>query len=661
MARITLMIWMSLRVSEMKLKQVVRILFLFFLIAVVTVEAGDQPGRSGLVFSGKHSRYLGTPENPERIRQSETTSMLLIPEEGVDLGPEYVFEFDFSIWFPRNFSNIFELKNRVYTLTLRSLFHPDSANIHLQMRINGRHLLFSFVRPIGEFTEAIPYLFKMKVDEEKGFIEVRLNGEVKRATSNYLKRGDRSTIRFGLWAGEPECAAIILRYISLKKGEKVAHHWKLDEITGNVAFDSVSDMHAQLENPGWVVAMHYHWTRVFKPSDPSYRNVTSFYRLNTFNRKAVIEEKPSGKPLGNVIPLEADSMEIESVLVDTVLNRLYVTLAVYEKDKCVFHTFFIDTPALSDKEYTRLVAAMPVVAAEKQFGILLLAGSVILLLVIPGMIWLIISKRHRKPTAQPKARASAVVDPNTDPAMTNMISVFGGLKIYDAAGKDLHFELPPKAQEFLCAVIYFTSLDENDSVQVKKLDGKLWPGFDKVKIKNNRNVTNSKVRKTIEKLGSSSIETNGERITLHLDPAVFNEMKEFGSLLTVFNVKAKIEIDHLIEKFISIIRRGALFQGLSSQWIEEERFRIAGRIVEILLLRCEYLYKKEDYNSCEETARLVDLFEPANDQAYQYRIKSLYYLGRHTLVDEVWNTFLEEYKQYSGKEYPGTIKSILKD
>ncbi len=637
------------------------LLLVLIFLAALSVPANGQTRKPGLIFSGKHSRYLGTPQQPERIKQSETSSMRLTPEEGVDLGSVYTLEFDFAIWYPRNFSNIFELKNSAYTLTLRALYHPDSTNLHLQMRINGKHLLFSFVKPLREFNEAHSYLFKLRVDENKGFIEVKLNGEVKRATSNYLKKGDRSVIRFGLWAGDAECAAIILRYISLFKGHRAAHHWKLDEITGNVAFDSIGGMHSEVNNPGWVMAMYYHWTRVFKPTDSSLINVTSFYRLNSFNRKVVIEEKPKGNTVGNVIPFEADSMEIESVLADTVQNKLFVTLAVYEKDRCVLYSWFIYTPAMSDKEYTRLLAAMPRLEDEGNYGLLIFIGAVILLLVIPGMIWLIISKRHSKTAGFPQALSDTGGELQGDLAQRKLIAVFGGLRIYDEAGNDLHFELPPKAQEFLCAVIFYTSFDENDSVPVKKLDSKLWPGFEKDKIKNNRNVTNSKVRKTIEKLGSSRIETNGERITLKLDPGFVNEMKEYGTLLSIFNVKAKIEIDHLVERFISIIRRGTLFQGLNSDWIESERERISDRIIEILLLRSEYLYKKGDYNGCEETARLIDLFETAHEDAYFYRIKSLYYLGRHTLVEEVWNTFLEEYKKNFGKDYPGTLKSILKD
>ncbi len=645
----------------MRLLTIFNLFLVFLLLSTASAQMPTEARKTGLIFSGKHSRYLGTPEEPERIKRSETSSMRLTPEEGTELGPVYSFEFDFVIWYPRNFSNIFELKNDRYSLTLRSLYHPDSTNLHLQMRINGKHLLFSFVKPVEEFNEATPYLFRLRVDEEKGFIEVYLNGENKRASSNYLNRGDKSVIKFGVGAGDAECAAIILRYITLKKGEKATHHWKLDEITGNVAFDSIGGMHSEVENPGWVMAKYYHWTRVFKPTDSSFINVTSFYRLHSFNRRAVVEEKPNGNPVGNVIPLEADSMEIESVLADTVLNRLFVTLAVYEKDKCVFYSWFIYSPHMSDKEYTRILAAMPRPDMENNFGLLIFTGAVILLLVIPGMIWLIISKRHKKAAFTPIVQSGTPRDPQGEPARKNLIAVFGGLRIYDAAGNELHSELPPKAQEFLCAVIYFTSFDENDSVPVKKLDGKLWPGFERDKIKNNRNVTNSKVRKTLEKLGTNCIETNGERITLKLDPLFVNEMKEFGSLLSIFNVKAKIEIDHLIDRFISIIRRGILFQGLSSEWIVDERERISDRIIEILLLRSEYLYKKGDYNNCEETSRLVDLFESANDQAYYYRIKSLYYLGRHTLVEEVWNTFLEEYRQFNNKEYPGTIKSILKD
>lgn len=636
---------------------------MFFAALAAPVSPSDQPRKPGLIFSGKHSRYLGEPDRPERLRQIEQTSLMVIPKEGAELGPLYGLEFDFSIWYPRNFSNLFELSNDIYSLTVRYLFHPDSANINLQVRINSKHLLFSFVRPINNFVESVPHSIKFNIDETKGFIEVSFDGEIKKATSRYIGRAGRSNLYFGLIVEEPENPDLILRDLRLLRNGKVTNHWKFNEIEGTTAFDSLGGMHAEVRNPGWALATYYHWTRVFKPSDEKLRDVTSFYRLNTFNRKAVLEQKPKGRPVGNVLPLEADSVELESVLADTALNKLYVNLAVYEHDKCIIYAFVINTPAMTDLEYSRLVAAMPKPETDTRSGFFYLIGAVILVLVIPGMIWLVISKKQKVKTEMFRPAGDTAVRPETGGAQGGIISIFGGLKILDTAGNDLKTELPPKAQEFLSAVIFYCAFDENNSVLVKKLDSKLWPDFtnSKEKIKNNRNVTNSKVRKTLEKLGSARIETNGERITFTVDTPLRNEMKEFANLLSLFNVKAKIEVDHLVEKFISIIRSGTLFQGLHAEWAEEERFRVAGRIVEILLLRCQYLYKKGDHDSCEETSRLVDLFEPANDQAYYYRIKSLYYLGRHTLVEEVWQNFLVDYKNYSGTDYPGTIMSILKD
>lgn len=641
--------------------------FIFFLVlllvAAFPASPGEQPRKPGLIISGKHSRFEGEPDRPERQKQSVQTSLSVTPAEGAALGPDYGMGFDFSIWYPKNFSDLFDLSNNVYSLTLRYLYHPDSTNIHIQLRVNSKHLLFSYVRPLGAFTEAISHNFRIFVDENRGFIEASFDGETKRASSKYIGRAGNSTIYFGLIPGNPENPDMILHNLTLFRDGKVSNKWPFTEVDGNVAFDSVGGMHSAVRNPGWSLATYYNWSRIFRPDHEKLKDVTSFYRLNTFDRKAVLERKPGGEPVGNVFPLEADSVELESVLFDTTLQRLYVQLAVYQKDKCSRYSYFINTPTMTDIQYNSFLAATPVIEQEGGVRFLFVVGMVVVVLVIPGMIWFVISKKQKvfaeKP--EPPAETGGRVVTQTD--RVNIITVFGGLKIIDANGSDLRTELPPKAQEFLSAVLFYCAFDENNSVPVKKLDVKLWPDFtdSKVKIKNNRNVTSSKVRRTLEKLGAVRIETDRERLTLIVEPPVRNEVKEFANLLSLFNVKAKIEVDHLFSKFIAIIHGGTLFQGLHTDWAEEERFRIAGRIVEILLMRCQYLYKKNDYDNCEETSRLVDLFEPANDQAYYYRIKSLYYLGRHTLVEEVWQKFLVDYKTYSGTDYPGTIKSILKD
>ena len=625
-----------------------------------TVDTSRKPG---LIFSGKHSRYLGTSGNPERIKRIDQTAFSISPKDGVELGPVYGMDFDFSVWYADNFSSLFTIKNEVYELTLRYLFHPDSSNIHLQLRVNGKHLLFSFVMPKSELTEKHYYPFRLSVDETRGFIEAELNGVVKRSTSKYISVSEAPVFYFGLLASDPDCAAIILRDLRLTSAGKIKHRWKFNEVEGNTAFDSLGGVPVIIQNPLWALATYYDWTRVFRPDETLFKDVTSFYKLNTFNRSVVLEQKPGGLPVGNVFPMEADSVELESVIADTALKRIYANLVVYQKEKCLRYSYYINTPPMTDREYERIVATTPVLENEGHSRFLLILGMVVLVLVVPGMIWLIISKKQK---SLPIKRAF----PDDQEGKTeivaghaNFITIFGGLKIIDSTGKDLRAELPPKAQEFLSAVLFYCAFDENNSVQVKKLDSKLWPDFtdSKGKIKNNRNVTSSKVRKILEKLGSVKMETDGERITLTVNPPVRNEVKEFANLLSLFKVKAKIEVDHLMDKFITIIRGGTPFQGLETAWAESQRFDTAGEITNLLLSRCQYLYRKNDYQNCEETSRLVDLFDPVNEQAYYYRIKSLYYLGRHALVDEVWNNFLIEYKKESGIDYPGTIKSILKD
>ena len=143
--------------------------FIFFLVlllvAAFPASPGEQPRKPGLIISGKHSRFEGEPDRPERQKQSVQTSLSVTPAEGAALGPDYGMGFDFSIWYPKNFSDLFDLSNNVYSLTLRYLYHPDSTNIHIQLRVNSKHLLFSYVRPLGAFTEAISHNFRIFVDE----------------------------------------------------------------------------------------------------------------------------------------------------------------------------------------------------------------------------------------------------------------------------------------------------------------------------------------------------------------------------------------------------------------------------------------------------------------------------------------------------------------
>jgi len=247
------------------------------------------------------------------------------------------------------------------------------------------------------------------------------------------------------------------------------------------------------------------------------------------------------------------------------------------------------------------------------------------------------------------------------PEVKNVITLFGGLRLIDRDGSEIQAELTPKLQEIFSAILYYTTFGKTPTVPLRKLENIIWSDIRKEKLKNNRNVAFSKLRKTLNKLDSVKLEIDDDRVCLTTAPPVTNEMAELASLFSLLEVKGKISIDAVMEKFTGIIKGGTILEGIKSDWAERERFALSNRILEILLLRCAYLYESKDLLACNKTAGFVDLFDPANEEAFKYKLRSLFHLGRHSLVEEAWQTSQKEYETVYGKKYPHSIQTILKN
>jgi DNA-binding SARP family transcriptional activator len=243
----------------------------------------------------------------------------------------------------------------------------------------------------------------------------------------------------------------------------------------------------------------------------------------------------------------------------------------------------------------------------------------------------------------------------------NRILVFGGLRLIDPDGVDIHGDLSGRLQDLLAALLFYSATDDNGAVPLRKLEKIIWSDIPKEKLKNNRNVAFSKLRKLTSKMNGITFESDSENVVVKVSPQIINEAVEFFKLLKLLSITAKISADQLVEKFINIIKGGILLQGITSDWIEKERFEIANDIIEILLRRCEYLYLEEQYERCNETAGLINIYDPANEAAFRYKLKSLFYLGRHSLVEETYNSYCQEYQSVYGQSYPHHVRVLLKD
>ncbi len=637
-------------------------LFLSLLLGISLISAGDSTHtrHAGLYFYGNHSKIHTDAGKQVRLTLAERTRFTISPKDFSASGEKYTLEFTFAVWYNKVFANFFEISNTGYQLSLRYLYHPDSLIVHLQLRVNNKHVLLSFPVPLDDFVEKNAFRFNLSVDETTGSVVASLNNSKKKATSKYIKPGANPKFDFGVSYRDADCMNILMRDLKLYTNNELLHHWKFAEVSGNIAYDSEGDLDIEVVNPGWQMNYYFNWQKAFLPNHSNLKNVTSFYRLNTNNRKAAIEEKPDNKLTGNLLPIEKENLQLKEVLLDTVYNRLYAVLQDVGNKGTNSHTFSLFVPAMSEVEYRMRLNLTPEAGRKQYPGWIAFTGAGIIAMLIP--LFIIIRRYKQKRILEPGTSEAEVVYPPVETKITkDVITLFGGLKLIDGNGSEIQIELTPKLQEIFSAILYYTTFGNSSSVSIRKLEKIIWADIPKEKLKNNRNVAFSKLRKTLNKLQSVKLEVDDDIISLKVEAPLKNEMAELQTLLQLFEVKGKISIDSVMERFTDIIKGGTVLEGIKSDWAEKERFTLSNRIIEILLLRCAFQYDSKEFHGCNKTAGLVDLFDPANEEAFKFKMRSLFHLGRHSLVEEAWESFQKEYETVYGKKYPQTIQSILKN
>ncbi len=618
---------------------------------------------TGLKFSGNYKIEAGDTGIVKIYHKGSKTKFEAGGTKGIDLGDVYSLGFKFCVYLNKHFASIFEIENSKYSIRLRYMYHPDSNMVHLQLRINGKHNIISFARPLNDFTEGNWYDLKLDVDEIKQKIVLTLNGSRKQAVNKYIATEGPSVIRFGQMLPDGDCLAMIIKDLAIYKNGKLNHLWKFNEAGGNIAFDSEGKLDVEVVAPDWVLESHFKWRVAQLPSVSGLKNVMPFYRLVTNSRKAVLEEKGTGKVIGDLLPVEGDSIDFVASWLDTSTSKLYTLVAVTNKDRCVIHPFSIVLPVVSEKTFAKLGAVPPSIFTRTPGTIIVYSALFVLALAIPSTAFLMIRKRRpqKRRAAEDEKEIYHHGDIQPREIQKNRILVFGGLRLIDPDGVDIHGDLSGRLQDLLAALLFYSATDDNGAVPLRKLEKIIWSDIPKEKLKNNRNVAFSKLRKLTSKMNGITFESDSENVVVKVSPQIINEAVEFFKLLKLLSITAKISADQLVEKFINIIKGGILLQGITSDWIEKERFVIANDIIEILLRRCEYLYLEGQYEKCNETAGLINIYDPANEAAFRYKLKSLFYLGRHSLVEETYNSYCQEYQSVYGQSYPHHVRVLLKD
>jgi len=344
------------------------------------------------------------------------------------------------------------------------------------------------------------------------------------------------------------------------------------------------------------------------------------------------------------------------------MNRLFSVLADRYDTTTTVKIYSIKTPVLTEEGYKKLYDLTPNAIYKKKIAVLSKWGISFAALLFLPVVPIYYTKRRKRKMRELQLRREAQArveefrkenEPECD-----LVTLFGGLKIFDHTGGDITNGLSPKQKEVLACVMYY-SLSGNEA-NFTELDKLVWEGTHSEKLKNLRNVTLSKIRNTLREYEGIKLLVRGTRLAFSIEDNYKNELESYFLLKRFLKDKRNLQDEESFMNFLKITRRGRFLEGITGEWVEGVRMSEEAAIIEIALNKLDAVFRSGDYEECLRIADSVSVHDPLNEELLGFKLRALYGLGRHSIAVEVYDAFCKKYESLFGEKCGITLQELLK-
>lgn len=352
------------------------------------------------------------------------------------------------------------------------------------------------------------------------------------------------------------------------------------------------------------------------------------------------------------------------LVIDHETSRLF-SVWVFEYDSTVtVRVVSIKTPLLSDIEYKQLYSTSPNVVRMNrssfwsQWSIPLAA-----LLLLPfASIWLRRYRKRKREEGPLKEGKPELAIPRAEKKQEHdLVTCFGGFKIFDHSGLDMIANLTPMQKEVLAYIAYHTFKENKETgVAINRLDIALWHDTPPENLKNTRNATFSKIRAALKEFEGISLNVQNNSVIFQIGDKYLNEIETYFLLKRYLADETKLNDVEAVNNFIRLVSRGRFMGALSEEWVVNCRSREEHEILRILLPYLKKTYSEGKLEKCVEIVDAVSIHEPLNEELLGIKVRSLYNLGRHSIALEIFNSHCKEYEAIFGETCRTTLNDLLK-
>jgi two-component SAPR family response regulator len=266
-------------------------------------------------------------------------------------------------------------------------------------------------------------------------------------------------------------------------------------------------------------------------------------------------------------------------------------------------------------------------------------------------------KRKGKEVSQMDIDSKATVMPQPQYGKKQAIFLFGGFQTFDKDSCNITSDFSTILKHLFLLILLYT-LKNGKGISSKKLHEILWYNKTEESAKNNRSVSISKLRQTVEKIGAIRIKNHNSLWTIELGDDVYCDYYEALFLIEALADKANRTVQN-VRRLLTIVSAGELLPNVQNEWIDPFKACFSNNLIDLFL---ELVQQTEPDISQQERIDMTDailIHDPLNEDALKIKCKLLVEIGRNGLARKAYASFAKEYFSLFGKPFKSTFEQIL--
>ncbi|MCF6405141.1 hypothetical protein L3C95_19720 [Chitinophaga filiformis] len=242
-------------------------------------------------------------------------------------------------------------------------------------------------------------------------------------------------------------------------------------------------------------------------------------------------------------------------------------------------------------------------------------------------------------------------------APRSSIRLFGPFQAFNGEGEELTGLFTPLMKELLLLILIYT-VRTGQGITADELNEILWNGKSAKDAKNNRSVNLAKLKTILERIGNCMVNKKSVYWQFqYTEDHFYLDYERFVSL-----TKRKAAADRpFIADLLKVVETGAFLAKTEYDWLDDIKAEVSNAVIDLSLG-----YLKEDKQAGEDpefvirVTNAIFLFDRLNEEALEYKCKSLIQLKRYSLANNTYEKFIKDYRDIYGEEFYKSFNDVIR-